>query len=147
MRRTQLITTAGYASEHPHPSAHYFFSRAHDFFFAHYFFSLAHYFFSRAHYFFARAHSLFRARAFLFVFRNIRKSLIDSGSAPKYLLYAIGEVALVVFGILIAFQINNWNDWRKDRIEEVEILTDLKESIEALTKHVIESVGITRRTL
>jgi len=63
-------------------------------------------------------------------FRNIRKSLIDSGSAPKYLLYAIGEVALVVFGILIAFQINNWNDWRKDRIEEVEILTDLKESIE-----------------
>jgi hypothetical protein len=48
--------------------------------------------------------------------RKIRKSLIESGSARKYLLYAIGEIALVVIGILIALQINNWNEWRKDQL-------------------------------
>ena len=42
--------------------------------------------------------------------RKIRKSLIESGIARKYLLYAIGEIALVVIGILIALQINNWNE-------------------------------------
>tara|TARA_Y100000385_G_C13099534_1_gene643585 strand:- start:2936 stop:3121 length:186 start_codon:yes stop_codon:yes gene_type:complete len=51
----------------------------------------------------------------LTLLRKIRKSLIDSGSSRKYLLYAIGEIALVVIGILIALQINNWNESRKDR--------------------------------
>lgn len=46
--------------------------------------------------------------------RKIRRSLIDSGSARKYLLYAVGEIILVVIGILIALQINNWNEARKD---------------------------------
>ena len=58
-------------------------------------------------------------------FRKIRKALLDSGSTGKYLLYAIGEIALVVIGILIALQINNWNEWRKDRIEEKEILREI----------------------
>lgn len=62
--------------------------------------------------------------------RKIRKSLIDAGSARKYLLYAIGEIALVVIGILIALQINNWNEWKKDRIIErgllIELLTSVK---------------------
>ena len=40
--------------------------------------------------------------------RKIRKSLIDSGATQKYLLYALGEIALVVIGILLAIQINNW---------------------------------------
>ena len=57
--------------------------------------------------------------------RKIRKSLIDSSSARKYLLYAIGEIALVVIGILIALQINNWNEWRKERIQEKNVLLDL----------------------
>lgn len=46
--------------------------------------------------------------------RKIRRSFIDSGSTSKYLLYAIGEIALVVIGILIALQINNWNEGRKN---------------------------------
>jgi len=58
--------------------------------------------------------------------RKIRKSLIDSGSTHKYLLYAIGEIALVVIGILIALQINNWNEWRKDRVAEKEVLKELQ---------------------
>jgi len=57
--------------------------------------------------------------------RKIRRSLLESGSARKYLLYTIGEIALVVIGILIALQINNWNEWRKDRKKEKEILTEL----------------------
>ena len=52
-------------------------------------------------------------------FRKIRKAPLESGAASKYLLYAIGEIALVVIGILIALQINNWNEWRKDRNEEL----------------------------
>ena len=46
--------------------------------------------------------------------RKIRRSLIESGSTQKYLLYAIGEIALVVIGILIALQINNWNEDSKN---------------------------------
>ncbi len=69
--------------------------------------------------------------------RKIRKSLIESGSTRKYLLYAIGEVALVVIGILIALQINNWNEWRKERIIEIELLktieSDLKSTLSDVT--------------
>jgi hypothetical protein len=42
-------------------------------------------------------------------FRKIRKSLLSEGSTGKYFKYALGEIALVVIGILIALQINNWN--------------------------------------
>ena len=67
-------------------------------------------------------------------FRKIRKALMDSGSTRKYLLYAIGEIALVVIGILIALQINNWNIDRLNRISEREglarIVQDLKKDLE-----------------
>lgn len=46
------------------------------------------------------------------LFRRIRQKLIDSGSVSKYLLYALGEILLVVVGILIALQVNNWNEQR-----------------------------------
>ncbi len=42
-------------------------------------------------------------------FRNIRQNLLNEGKTTKYLKYAIGEIVLVVIGILIALQINNWN--------------------------------------
>lgn len=51
--------------------------------------------------------------------------MIESGSSKKYLLYAIGEIALVVIGILIALQINNWNEWKKDREEEHQLIQNL----------------------
>jgi len=59
-------------------------------------------------------------------FRRIRKGLLGTGATSKYLLYAIGEIALVVIGILIALSINNWNEERKDIIQEQEILLALK---------------------
>ncbi len=61
--------------------------------------------------------------------RKIRKSLVASGNARKYLLYAVGEIALVVIGILIALQINNWNQKRIDRIGELSSLEQLKKAM------------------
>ena len=46
-------------------------------------------------------------------FRKIRQSLITENKPGKYLKYALGEIILVVIGILIALQINNWNEQRK----------------------------------
>ena len=49
-------------------------------------------------------------------FRRIRKGLVDGGATRKYLFYAVGEIALVVIGILIALQVNNWNETRKTEV-------------------------------
>lgn len=46
-------------------------------------------------------------------FRHIRQTLLAENKFSKYLLYAVGEIVLVVIGILIALQINNWNESRK----------------------------------
>jgi len=64
------------------------------------------------------------------LFRKIRKNLLGSGQNRKYLLYAIGEITLVVIGILIALQVNNWNEGRKDRQKEQKILEALAENLE-----------------
>lgn len=60
------------------------------------------------------------------LFRRIRQRLISSGSTTKYLLYAIGEILLVVIGILIALQVNNWNEAKKTEAEERVLLENLK---------------------
>jgi hypothetical protein len=59
------------------------------------------------------------------LFRNIRKKLINEGKTTKYFKYAVGEIVLVVIGILIALQINNWNESRKERSKEQKILIEL----------------------
>ena len=61
--------------------------------------------------------------------RRIRKGLLSDGAIPKYLLYAIGEIALVVIGILIALQINNWNEERKDRSKEQWIIQNIYDEL------------------
>lgn len=48
-------------------------------------------------------------------FRRIRQRLLTENKFSKYLLYAIGEIVLVVIGILIALQINNWNQTNSDK--------------------------------
>lgn len=64
-------------------------------------------------------------------FRKIRLRLLAENRFSKYLLYAIGEIILVVIGILIALQINNRNEDRKNRIREVSYLENLKEDIKS----------------
>ena len=59
-------------------------------------------------------------------FRHIRRSLINQNNMGKYFKYAIGEILLVVIGILIALQINNWNEGRKTHAKELEILVGFK---------------------
>lgn len=63
-------------------------------------------------------------------YRRIKRKLIDDGNLKKYLIYAVGEILLVVIGILIALQINNWNEWKKERVREHEILIVLAENLE-----------------
>ena len=48
-------------------------------------------------------------------FRHIRQQLLSEGKTANYFKYAIGEIVLVVIGILIALQINTWNEFRKER--------------------------------
>jgi hypothetical protein len=64
-------------------------------------------------------------------FRKIRKTLADDNKPLKYLRYAIGEIVLVVIGILIALQINNWNENRIASNEEIHMLKALKIGLEA----------------
>ena len=63
-------------------------------------------------------------------FRKIRKKLADDNKPLKYARYAIGEIVLVVIGILIALSINNWNEGRKDQIVEQYYLRGLHEEFE-----------------
>ena len=59
-------------------------------------------------------------------FRRIRKQLADDNKPLKYMRYAVGEIVLVVIGILIALSINNWNENRKFHRIEIGYLNGLK---------------------
>ncbi|MCK0178875.1 DUF6090 family protein [Flavobacteriaceae bacterium S0862] len=65
-------------------------------------------------------------------FRKIRYNLMSENKTGKYFKYAIGEIILVVIGILIALQINNWNEARKAKNVEkqiyIKMLVDIKEN-------------------
>lgn len=63
-------------------------------------------------------------------FSKIRYKLAAENKVVKYLRYAIGEILLVVIGILIALQVNNWNEERKAGIQENKILNDVRENLE-----------------
>ena len=62
-------------------------------------------------------------------FRKTRKQLADDNKPLKYLRYAIGEIILVVVGILIALQINNWNEHQKDSRELAHILNTVNSNL------------------
>ncbi len=59
-------------------------------------------------------------------FRTIRKDLMEKNKTGKYLKYAIGEIILVVIGILIALQINNWNEKKNNQTRAKEHLETIK---------------------
>ena len=62
-------------------------------------------------------------------FREIRQKLVSENKLSKYLLYAVGEIVLVVLGILIALQINNWNEKRKNQSKVNELLVKVREEL------------------
>ncbi len=75
-------------------------------------------------------------------FRKIRQDLLSEGKTGKYLKYAIGEIVLVVIGILIALSINNWNENQKlDNIKQTyyhQLEKDLDSEIKNLNSRIIE---------
>lgn len=73
-------------------------------------------------------------------FRKIRKKLIEEDNVRKYLLYAVGEIVLVVIGILIALWINNLNINHQLKKEQTTLITNLKQE---LNENLIQ---FTRRT-
>ena len=64
-------------------------------------------------------------------FRHIRQQLLKEGNTSKYFRYAIGEIFLVVIGILIALQINNWNEEKKEQAIIKEYAKSLIQDLEA----------------
>lgn len=67
-------------------------------------------------------------------FRKFRLKLLSTNKVGKYLLYACGEIILVVIGILIALQINNWNQNRQSDQEELKVLSNLKHEFQSSIK-------------
>jgi len=78
----------------------------------------------------------------LVFFKKIRQGLLAKNKFSKYLFYALGEIVLVVVGILIALSINNWNEDRKEGDLELEylerILTDLNSNTRYFNRQIVE---------
>ena len=64
-------------------------------------------------------------------FRKIRQKLIGNGNLSKYLFYAIGEITLIVIGILLALYLDNLNSEKKLRTIEVKILKELNSNLQS----------------
>jgi hypothetical protein len=75
-------------------------------------------------------------------FRHIRKRLISENRFSKYLIYATGEIILVVVGILIALSLNNWKEGRREHQEELETLQQLREEFRANLLQLDEKISM-----
>ena len=80
-------------------------------------------------------------------FRKIRYTHMEQNKTGKYFKYAIGEIILVVIGILIALQINNSNEARKENTQETTILSDLEEDFRATRLNFIETIRRQEKTI
>lgn len=69
----------------------------------------------------------------LFLLRNIRRKLLTNNKAVTYFLYALGEILLVVIGILIAVQIDDWSKYQTDRVTERTYMQSLMDDLKADT--------------
>jgi hypothetical protein len=88
-------------------------------------------------------------------FRRIRKGLISAGQGSKdpsshierpverYLLYAIGEILLVMIGILLALQVNNWNEQRNEDKFELKMLEELSSSLQSNIDYLDRGIEMT----
>lgn len=80
-------------------------------------------------------------------YRKIRRKLLMTTQMQKYLLYAVGETTLVVIGILIALQVNNWNEQRMAHAKEKTILTELHQEFIENKKQFEQVIGKHREAL
>ncbi len=70
-------------------------------------------------------------------FRQIRQKLIQQENMRKYVWYALGEIFLVMIGILLALQVNNWNEQRKAESFEITMLQELLVALENDSSNVV----------
>ena len=80
-------------------------------------------------------------------FRKIRQKLLSENKFSKYLIYAIGEIILVVIGILIALSINNWNETKKQEQRAIIYANKIINDIETDLKNVDSLVVIGQRNI
>ena len=80
-------------------------------------------------------------------FRKIRQNLLSEGKTGKYFKYAIGEIILVVIGILIALQINNWNENNKKLEIEYSILNELLNESKTNILSLEEDIYLNKRSI
>jgi hypothetical protein len=81
------------------------------------------------------------------LFRNLRKKLLSENKTQRYFKYALGEIILVVIGILIALQINTWNEKRKAINEEAKILTALQNDFKVSKTRIEDATSVQKRVL
>ncbi|TYA54315.1 DUF6090 family protein [Formosa maritima] len=80
-------------------------------------------------------------------FRKIRYNLMEQNKTGKYLKYAIGEIILVVIGILIALQINNWNEERKSIRASRDYLSEIKKDLVTDTLNMNRVIRLVTKSL
>lgn len=68
--------------------------------------------------------------------RRVRQKFVDEGNLKRYLFYAIGEIFLVMIGILLALQVSNWNQQKIDDQKELKALTDLNKEFKLNFKRI-----------
>jgi len=79
--------------------------------------------------------------------RKIRQRLLAEGRASKYMLYAVGEILLVVIGIMIALQVDNWNEERKLKAMQQEVLADLRADLIESREELEKGLALNRHTV
>ena len=81
------------------------------------------------------------------LFNKIRQNLLASGQTSRYLKYAVGEIILVVIGILIALSINNWNENRKSNQTAREVYQNLLTSLKQDSIEVRDIIALQNRSI
>ncbi|MFZ6053086.1 DUF6090 family protein [Halocola ammonii] len=79
------------------------------------------------------------------IFHRIRKKLLAQGRIARYFTYALGEIVLVVIGILIALQINTWNQQRVENKEEIELLVGIRDEFENNLEELNQSIVVNNK--
>ena len=77
-------------------------------------------------------------------FRNIRRQFLSQNRFSKYFLYVVGEIVLVVVGILIALQVNNWNESLKTAVEAQEYIKSFSEENNLNKNNLIAALEFSR---
>ena len=82
------------------------------------------------------------------IFRTVRNDILSTPTSRNYLLYATGELLLVIVGILIALQINNWNEGRQEQRQIAEyaraLINDLEADIEMVEPIIMQATKVTK---